>query len=104
MRIFLDDKRQEPEDWVRCYWPNEVIALLEKHGPEVTHLSLDHDLGDDDRGTGYTVMLWLEEQVLLGKLKYIPIITFHTDNPVGREKMASSLAVIQSFINLGERV
>lgn len=29
----------------------------------VTHLSLDHDLGDDDRGTGYAVVLWIEEAI-----------------------------------------
>ena len=45
MRIYLDDERTTPEGWVRTYWPDEVIALLEQGG--VTHVSLDHDLGDD---------------------------------------------------------
>lgn len=52
-----------PLGWVRAYWPEEVITLL-KSG-QVTELSLDHDLGDDAHGTGYTVLLWLEEQVAL---------------------------------------
>ena len=29
----------------------------------MTDVSLDHDLGDDARGTGYDVIRWLEEAV-----------------------------------------
>ena len=36
-----------------------MIALLE--AGNVTEISLDHDLGDDDRGTGYDVILWIEQ-------------------------------------------
>jgi hypothetical protein len=32
----------------------------------VQELSLDHDLGDDARGTGYDVILWIEEAVVSG--------------------------------------
>lgn len=61
MKVYLDDERQAPEGWVRVYWPFQVIELL-KAG-EVTEISLDHDLGDDHRGTGYDVILWIEEAV-----------------------------------------
>ena len=61
MRVYLDDEREIPEGWVRVYWPNEAIELL-KTG-EVVEISLDHDLGDDERGTGYDVVLWIEEAV-----------------------------------------
>lgn len=63
MKIFLDDERQTPEGWVRVYWPDEAIELL-KTG-QVSEVSLDHDLGDDQRGTGYDVVLWIEEAVRL---------------------------------------
>jgi hypothetical protein len=43
--------RPTPDGWVRAYWPEEVIALLEAGG--VTEVSLDHDLGNDAKGTGY---------------------------------------------------
>ena len=59
MRIYLDDERPTPPGWVRAYWPADVIALLERGG--VTDVSLDHDLGDDARGTGYDVVLWREK-------------------------------------------
>lgn len=61
MKVYLDDERPVPEGWVGCRWPEEVIQLLKAGG--VTHLSLDHDLGDDAHGTGYDVVLWIEEQV-----------------------------------------
>lgn len=51
-----------PDCWVRTHWPQEVIELLRTGN--VCEVSLDHDLGDDDRGTGYDVVLWIEEQVV----------------------------------------
>ncbi len=62
-RVFLDDERATPEGWVRVYWPDEAIELLETNA--VAEISLDHDLGDDERGTGYDVVLWIEEAVAL---------------------------------------
>ena len=56
MKIYLDDERPIPEGWVGARWPEDVIRLLEAGG--VTHVSLDHDLGDDEHGTGYDVVLW----------------------------------------------
>ncbi|WP_338033874.1 cyclic-phosphate processing receiver domain-containing protein [Herbaspirillum huttiense] len=55
MRVFLDDERAPPVGWVRTYWPEGAIALLEAGG--VVEISLDHDLGDDEHGTGYDVIL-----------------------------------------------
>lgn len=57
--IYLDDERRTPEGWLRVYWPDEAIALLQQGG--VSEISLDHDLGDDERGTGYDVIAWIEE-------------------------------------------
>ena len=91
MRVFLDDERTTPVGWVRVYWPHEAIALLECG--DVTEISLDHDLGDDERGTGYDVILWLEEAVVLRGF-VPPTITVHSANASAREKM---LAGIQSI-------
>ena len=62
MRLWLDDIREAPPGWVRVYWPEEAIAYL-KDGA-ISHVSLDHDLGDDARGTGYDVIQWIEEAVV----------------------------------------
>ena len=97
MKIFLDDERATPPGWVRAYWPEEVIALL-KDNP-VTELSLDHDLGDDERGTGYTVLLWLEEQVVLhGRTP--PKIRVHSANASARLKMQAAIDAIERHVSL----
>jgi len=55
IKVFLDDLRSVPD---------EAIKLL-KTG-QVEEINLDHDLGDDNRGTGYDVVLWIEEAVAAG--------------------------------------
>jgi hypothetical protein len=76
---------------VLTFWPEEVIALLETG--KVTELSLDHDLGDDARGTAYTVLLWLEEQVALHGMPP-PRIHIHSANSSARLKMEAAIASI----------
>lgn len=93
MNIYLDDLRPAPEGWVRVFWPDEAIALL-KTG-EVTHVSLDHDLGDDQRGTGYDVLLWIEEAVAVSGFK-APKITVHSANPAARQRMVAAIAAIRA--------
>jgi hypothetical protein len=70
MKIYLDDIRTEPEGWVRVKTAQETIELLKSN--KVTELSLDHDLGDDKNGTGYDVILWIEQEVYQNN--YIPPI------------------------------
>lgn len=99
MRIFLDDERLTPEGWVRAYWPEEVIRLIEAGG--VTEVSLDHDLGDDDHGTGYTVLVWLEEQVALNRLRP-PKLSVHSANSSARLKMGAAIQSIERLAALNE--
>ena len=91
MKVYLDDERKTPDGWVRVYWPDEVIELL-KTG-DVTEVSLDHDLGDDDRGTGYDVLLWLEEQVVVNGVSP-PKLRVHSANTSARAKMEAAIAAI----------
>ena len=91
MRVFLDDERATPEGWVRVYWPDEAIALL-KSGT-VQEISLDHDLGDDARGTGYDVVLWIESEVALHSFTP-PKIIVHSANTSAREKMLAGISAI----------
>lgn len=95
MKLFLDDERDAPEGWVRVRWPGEVIELL-KTG-KVTDLSLDHDLGDDGRGTGYDVVLWIEEAVATGGF-VPPRMVVHSANAPARAKMESGLERIRLFV------
>ena len=91
MKVYLDDERETPDGWVRVYWPDEAIELLKAGG--VTEISLDHDLGDDERGTGYDVLLWLEEQVVVNGMTP-PKMRVHSANSSAREKMEAAIASI----------
>lgn len=91
IKVFLDDQRSTPEGWTRAYWPEEVIALLESGRVEV--VSLDHDLGDDQRGTGYDVILWIEEAVATRGFQP-PEIRVHSANPAARLKMSAGIRSI----------
>ena len=92
MKVYLDDLRSTPEGWVRVYWPDEAIELL-KTG-NVSIISLDHDLGDDERGTGYDVVVWIEE-VVATKNFVPPEIKVHSANSSAREKMEAGIQSIQ---------
>lgn len=92
MKVFLDDERGTPAGWVRAHWPSEVIALLRAGGVE--ELSLDHDLGDDRKGTGYDVILWIEEAVALRGF-IPPRIRVHSANAAARVRMELGVASIE---------
>jgi hypothetical protein len=91
MKVFLDDERVTPDGWTRVYWPDEAIALLASG--MVQEISLDHDLGDDIRGTGYDVVLWIEEAVALHGFTP-PVIYVHSANSSARDKMLLGIAAI----------
>lgn len=91
MKVYLNDERSTPEGWTRVYWPAEAIELLRTG--EVEEISLDHDLGDDDRGTGYDVVKWIEEQVATANF-VPPKIKVHSANISAREKMELGIASI----------
>lgn len=92
MRVFLDDERDTPDGWVRVYWPDEAISQLETG--QVTAISLDHDLGDDARGTGYNVLLWIEEAVVLRGFEP-PEVQIHSANSSARSKMKMATQTIR---------
>jgi hypothetical protein len=95
MKVYLDDLRTPPDGWILVRWPEDAIKLL-KTG-EVTDISLDHDLGDDDhnhgKGTGYHVLLWIEEEVALKGFK-APRMIVHSANGPARERMNRAIEAI----------
>jgi len=92
VKVYLDDERKAPEGWQQVRWPNEAIRLLETGA--VKEISLDHDLGDDDRGTGYDVILWIEEAVISRGFKP-PKIRVHSANSSVRQKMEQGIESIE---------
>lgn len=98
MKVYLDDVRETPEGWERVYWPDEAIELL-KTGA-VTEISLDHDLGDDARGTGYDVLLWIERELVVSGFPP-PKMRVHSANTAARLRMEQA---IDTIVKLSQRM
>ena len=94
MKLYLDDERPTPDGWVGCRWPEDVIQAMKAGGVE--EVSLDHDLGDDARGTGYDVLLWIEAQVAWYGFAP-PRIVVHTANPAARRRMLAAVDAIEQL-------
>ncbi|MGJ7901255.1 cyclic-phosphate processing receiver domain-containing protein [Lysobacter sp. 1R34A] len=91
MRTYLDDERVTPEGRGPVFWPDEATALIETG--EVAEISLDHDLGDDARGTGYDVIVWIEEAAVTRGFRP-PAIGVHAANPSARLRMEAGIRAI----------
>lgn len=96
LKVWLDDERAAPAGWTTARWPADAIQLLQTC--KVTHISLDHDLGDDSRGTGYDVIAWIEAAVRNQSI-IPPIITVHSANPAARIRMLAGIEAIQRFVD-----
>jgi len=102
MKVWLDDLRPAPEGYVWVHWPKQAIELLKKG--TCTHLSLDHDLGNDALGTGYDVLLWIEQSTMLEGFKP-PIINVHSANISARQKMGVAISKIERiFMSMQDQV
>jgi len=96
IQIWLDDTREAPDGWIRAFWPDEVFSLCNNYN--IKTISLDHDLGNDKKGTGYDVLLAVEKSVVENKLTKIPEIRIHTANPAARKRMEMALESIQLMV------
>lgn len=95
VKVYLDDKRTTLDGYIRAFWPAQVITFLEEL--DVSEVSLDHDLGDDDIGTGNDVVLYIEEKVYFNPDWNIPVLKTHTDNSSAREKMQKGIQQIHKM-------
>lgn len=86
MKIWLDDERPAPKDYICIKTAQEAIILLKTN--QVTHISLDHDLGTDD--TGYTVALFIEQAAYNKTLQPLRVAV-HTQNTVGRKNICMAI-------------
>lgn len=88
----MDDARTTPTGWDRTYTVAETIARLETR--QVTHLSLDNDLGEG-QDEGYKVLDWLEEQIYNDMTFPMPEVTVHSSNAARVEYMHRVLGSIE---------
>ena len=94
MKVYLDDEREAPEGWQLVKSANNAIELLKQE--IVTEISLDHGLGNDNQGTGYDVILWIEMAIVEKGFKP-PKIYIHSANSSARIKMELGIKKIMQF-------
>lgn len=96
MKIYMDDARETPRGWHRTYNIEETKALLLTR--QVSHLSLDNDLGSLDHTTeGYNVLDWLEEQVYNDPTFPIPEMTVHSSNASRAQYMRQVIRKLENI-------
>ena len=95
MKIWLDDKREPPDEtwaWARDY--KDAVALMECN--KIDFVSFDHDLG---RGrTGYDVACKVEELAHRGAIGRFGW-DVHSQNPVGAVRIQSAMLAIDEIWN-----
>lgn len=100
MKLWLDDIRDAPEGWIRCYWPDEVLEFIKEGG--ITDISLDHDLGDEPAGymeperTGMMVLRALERMQYENPDFALPEINIHSMNPVASKRMKEVVQLLKA--------
>lgn len=98
MRVWLDDVRPAPEGWVWAKTYLEAKRLLETG--LVTHLSLDHDLGQGSDGkpdlTGYDLCRWMRD----ANEWPTECIAIHSWNPVGAKRMRDLIQEVRPHLLL----
>lgn len=89
MKLWLDDVRPLPEGFdMQVQTAEAAIALLATG--QVQSISLDHDLGAAEAGTGYDVALYIEAAAYQGTLPPLRW-ALHSANPVGVRAMRIAL-------------
>lgn len=91
--VYLDDVRPAPKGYILIKNVEDLIGLITIIGDQIDLISLDHDLGKDQR-PGYDFVTWLEEKVYTGVYTSIPKLRVHSMNPIGRKKMERGIRSI----------
>ncbi len=112
--LFLDDIRF-PQDvnwidypsnvnWKLCRTNWDVVIEIEELNNYFDVISLDHDIACEDGNgneiTGYDVLKRIIQYYHERKMK-LPMIVFHTQNPVGKENMQRYLNNYLHFVERG---
>lgn len=92
MKLWIDDVRPAPIDWVWKKTTNEALAFIYDNWNSVEHISLDHDCGDCDFGGDYINVLNELERLETRGRKVNFSFSLHSMNPVGIHNMR---AIIQ---------
>lgn len=86
--------RHTPKGWIGVDNYIDAIEYINKN--LVTHISFDHDLGNEF--TGYDIACKIEELAFEGKIQ--PIIwDIHSANPIGRKRIEITMKNADKYWN-----
>lgn len=95
LNLWVDDLRPMPQGYdLHAKTASEAIEYLERG--DIGLVSLDHDLGPEEAGTGYDVAKWMEEEAYFGRLAPL-CIAVHSANPVGVRNIDACVAQVRSL-------
>lgn len=105
MKLFLDDVRDAPDDTWMVFRDVPTFLLHARNAEPTDILSLDHDLGEESKLTGYDTIAQLEMEVITQGLWCVhgmPTILIHSANPVGRDRMLSCINSMRRHLGISE--
>lgn len=95
LKLWLDDSRPMPSDFdLHVRTAKEAIEILKAQ--KVDFISLDHDLGLPETGTGHDVANWIEQMAFYGSIGRIDW-QVHSANPSGRDNIISTMESAERF-------
>jgi len=97
LRLWLDDddNRPVPPGFdLHVKTAQEAIDAIASG--QISEISLDHDLGPPEAGTGYDVAKWIEEQAYLGAIPKL-VWSVHSANPVGAKNIRNALESAERY-------
>ena len=94
LKIWLDDVREAPTDYIRTHSVNETKQLVLKslnQGIKTIYFDLDHDLGEyaGDGGDAIKLVDWLLENYYDKNMDFT--FHIHSMNPVGADNMKRAI-------------
>lgn len=101
IRLWVDDVRPTPPGY-NATVNNALDAIIYLNTGKVVEISLDHDLGDDNVGTGYLIAKFIEEKAFYGKLPRL-IWHVHSDNAAGRRNIEMALKNADVYWNKADK-
>lgn len=101
MKLYVDDIRPAPENWVQAHTVTDAIKTISRFGHEIKEISLDHDISmqvivdgtsrpfpsaETFQAVAYYIIKFWELEVAKG-FPQKPTITIHTANPIGGKEL-----------------
>jgi len=87
IKIWLDDERPSPKEYVHLKTVSECIELLETG--KVRHINFDHDLGT--KLTGHDLALWIEKRAFEDSNFRVPSYAIQSANIIGSRNIESTM-------------